>query len=46
MNNTLDINRLGKVVKHDAMSFAQNLGLTLVILWAKMLIQLHKLHQH
>lgn len=34
MNNTLDINRLGKVVKHDAMSFAQNLGLTLVILWA------------
>lgn len=34
MNNTLDINRLGKVVKHDAMSFFQNLGLTLVILWA------------
>lgn len=34
MNNTLNINRLGKVVKHDAMSFAQNLGLTLIILWA------------
>lgn len=34
MNNTLDINRLGKVVKHDAMSFFQNLGLALIILWA------------
>lgn len=34
MNNTLDINRLGKVVKHDAMSFFQNLSLALIILWA------------
>lgn len=34
MNNTLDINRLGKVIKHDGASFAQNLGLALIILWA------------
>lgn len=34
MNNTLDFNRLGKVIKHDGASFAQNLGLALIILWA------------
>ena len=34
MNNTLDINRLGKVIKHDGASFAQNLGLALIILWS------------
>jgi len=34
MNNTLDFNRLGKVVKHDSASFVQNLGLALIILWA------------
>lgn len=34
MNNTLYINRLGKVIKHDGASFAQNLGLALIILWA------------
>jgi hypothetical protein len=34
MNNTLEFNRLGKVIKHDGASFAQNLGLTLIILWS------------
>ena len=34
MNNTLNINRLGKVIKRDGASFAQNLGLALIILWA------------
>ena len=34
MNNTLDFNRLGKVVKHDGTSFAQNLSLALIILWS------------
>lgn len=34
MNNTLDFNRLGKVIKHDGASFAQNLGLALIILWS------------
>lgn len=34
MNNTLDFSRLGKVIKHDGASFAQNLGLALIILWA------------
>ncbi len=34
MNNTLDISRLGKVIKHDAMSFFQNLSLALIVLWA------------
>jgi hypothetical protein len=34
MNNTLDFNRLGKVVKHDGASFTQNLSLALIILWS------------
>ena len=34
MNNTLDFNRLVKVIKHDGASFAQNLGLALIILWS------------
>ncbi len=34
MNNTLNINRLGKVIKRDGAGFAQNLGIALIILWA------------
>lgn len=34
MNNTLNINRLGKVIKYDGASFFHNLSLTLIILWA------------
>lgn len=34
MNNTLNINRFGKVLKHDGLNFFPNLILTLAILWA------------
>ncbi|MCQ2322950.1 MAG: hypothetical protein MJZ47_04945 [Bacteroidales bacterium] len=34
MNNTLDFNRLGKVIRRDAMNFIPNFGWSLVILWA------------
>ena len=34
MNNTLDINRFGKILKHDGLNFFPNLILTLAILWA------------
>lgn len=34
MNNTLDFNRLGKVIRRDGMNFIPNFGWSLVILWA------------
>lgn len=34
MNNTLNINRFGKVLKHDGLNFFPNLILTLAIIWA------------
>lgn len=34
MNNTLNINRFGKILKHDGLNFFPNLILTLAILWA------------
>ena len=34
MNNTLDINRFGKVLKHDGLNFFPRMILTLAILWA------------
>ena len=34
MNNTLNINRFGKVLKHDGLNFFPKLILTLAILWA------------
>ena len=34
MNNTLNINRFGKVIKHDGLNFFPNLILTLAIIWA------------
>ena len=34
MNNTLNINRFGKVLKHDGLNFFPNLILALAILWA------------
>ena len=34
MNNTFNINRFGKVLKHDGLNFIPNLILTLAILWA------------
>lgn len=34
MNNTLDFNRLCKVIRRDAMNFIPNFGWSLVILWA------------
>ena len=34
MNNTLNINRFGKVLKHDGLNFFPNLILTLAIFWA------------
>lgn len=34
MNNTLNINRLGKVIKRDGSTYIQNMGWTLVILFA------------
>ena len=34
MNNTLDINRFGKVLRRDGLNFFPNLILTLAILWA------------
>lgn len=34
MNNTLNINRLGKILKHDGLNFFPKLILTLAILWA------------
>jgi hypothetical protein len=34
MNNTLDINRFGKILKHDGLNFFPNMILALAILWA------------
>lgn len=34
MNNTFNINRFGKILKHDGLNFFPNLILTLAILWA------------
>ena len=34
MNNTFNINRFGKVLKHDGLNFFPNIILTLAILWA------------
>ena len=34
MNNTLNINRFGKILKHDGLNFFPKLILTLAILWA------------
>ena len=34
MNNTLDINRFGKIIKHDGLNFFPNIILTLAIIWA------------
>ena len=34
MNNTFNINRFGKVLKHDGLNFFPNMGLALAILWA------------
>ena len=34
MNNTLNINRLGKTLKHDGLNYFPNMGLTLAILFA------------
>ena len=34
MNNTLDIKRFGKILKHDGLNYFPNLILTLAILWA------------
>jgi len=34
MNNTLDFNRLGKVIRRDGMNYIPNFGWSLVILWA------------
>lgn len=34
MNNTFNINRFGNVVRRDGMSYFQNFGWTLVVLWA------------
>lgn len=34
MNNTLYFNRLGKVIRRDGMNFSQNIGWTMIILWA------------
>lgn len=34
MNNTLDIKRFGKVLKHDGINFFPNIFLSLAILWA------------
>ena len=34
MNNTLDIKRFGKILKHDGLNLIPNMGLTLAILWA------------
>ena len=34
MNNTLNINRFGKILKHDGLNFFPNLILTLAIFWA------------
>lgn len=34
MNNTLDIKRFGKILKHDGINFFPNMGLTLAILLA------------
>ena len=34
MNNTFNINRFGKILKHDGLNYFPNLGLTLAIIWA------------
>ena len=34
MNNTFNINRFGNVVRRDGMSYFQNFGWTLIVLWA------------
>lgn len=34
MNNTLNINRFGKILKHDGLNFFPNMILTLSIIWA------------
>ena len=34
MNNTFNINRFGKILKHDGLNFFPNLILALAILWA------------
>lgn len=34
MNNTLNLNRLGKTIKHDGMNYIPNMGWTLIILFA------------
>lgn len=34
MNNTFNINRFGKILKHDGLNFFPNMGLALAILWA------------
>ena len=34
MNNTFNINRLGKILKHDGLNFFPNIILALAILWA------------
>ena len=34
MNNTFNIKRFGNVVRRDGMSYFQNFGWTLIVLWA------------
>lgn len=34
MSNTFEFDRLKKVIKHDGLSFSQNIGLTLAIFWS------------